>query len=486
MQIGDIVDATGFPDLHNGFLTLAHGEFLDSHIQAPILPLPATWQQLAETDNIPIGHLFDLVSVEGTVVTQVREATQDEYVLTADGHLFSAIYFHPNAVSLIPLPAMKNIPPGSKVRVSGICTPHSSDPLNGPVAFDILLRSFADITVVAGPSLLNIGNLSLLVGILLILVVAALARGRTLERTVHQKTAALAVSDEAKASLQRQTAQREQMRSRILEDINGSRPLAEIVEEIAELASFTLNGAPCWCQITDGARLGNCPPDLAALRVIRCEIPARSGPPLGTLFAAFDPLAKPGDNEPEALSMATKLAALAMETRPLYSDLLHHSGFDLLTDIHNRFSLEERLDAQIEEARQTAGIFGLIYIDLDEFKRVNELYGRRAGDIYLQEVAVRMKRQLRSHDLLARLGGDEFAVLLPKVRNRAGVEEIAQRLIDCFNEPFAIEGQVLHGSASLGLVLYPEDGTTRESLLSAASAAMNESKHTKRQTPAIP
>jgi diguanylate cyclase (GGDEF)-like protein len=88
--------------------------------------------------------------------------------------------------------------------------------------------------------------------------------------------------------------------------------------------------------------------------------------------------------------------------------------------------------------------------------------------------------------LLARLGGDEFAVLLPKVRNRAGVEEIAQRLIDCFNEPFAIEGQVLHGSASLGLVLYPEDGTTRESLLSAASAAMNESKHTKRQTPAIP
>jgi diguanylate cyclase (GGDEF)-like protein len=67
-----------------------------------------------------------------------------------------------------------------------------------------------------------------------------------------------------------------------------------------------------------------------------------------------------------------------------------------------------------------------------------------------------MKQQLRSHDLLARLGGDEFAVLLPMVRNRADVEEIAQRLEHCFNSPLILEGHTLQGSASFGIALYPE------------------------------
>jgi diguanylate cyclase (GGDEF)-like protein len=179
--------------------------------------------------------------------------------------------------------------------------------------------------------------------------------------------------------------------------------------------------------------------------------------------------------------MAAGLATLAIETRRLYSDLLHRSEFDLLTDIHNRFSLEKCLDAQIEEARASAGIFGLIYIDLDEFKQVNDLFGHHVGDLYLQEVTLRMKQQLRSHDLLARLGGDEFAVLLPLVRNRAGVEEIAQRLEACFNDPLVLEGHTLEGSASFGIALYPEDSATGDGLLSAADAAMYAAKNSKRQ-----
>jgi diguanylate cyclase (GGDEF)-like protein len=273
----------------------------------------------------------------------------------------------------------------------------------------------------------------------------------------------------------------EQRRGRILEDINGSLPLAEIVEEIAELVSFRLDGVPCWCQITNGARLGNCPANLTGLRVVHEEIPARSGPPLGTLFAALDPLSKPKANESEAISLGAALATLAIETRKLYSDLLRRSEFDLLTDIHNRFSLEKRLDAQIEVARQNAGIFGLIYIDLDEFKQVNDVYGHHIGDIYLQEAARRMKQQLRSHDLLARLGGDEFAVLLPMVRNRADVEEICQRLEHSFEPLLMLEGNIVQGSASFGIALYPENGATRDSLLNVADAAMYESKARNKQ-----
>jgi diguanylate cyclase (GGDEF)-like protein len=112
---------------------------------------------------------------------------------------------------------------------------------------------------------------------------------------------------------------------------------------------------------------------------------------------------------------------------------------------------------------------------------VNDSYGHQVGDQYLQQVALRLKRQLRPQDRLARLGGDEFAALVPMVRNRAEVEEIAQRLEHCFNEPFALEGLVLTGSASLGVALYPEDGATKDDILNVADAAMYTAKNVMRQ-----
>ena len=131
----------------------------------------------------------------------------------------------------------------------------------------------------------------------------------------------------------------------------------------------------------------------------------------------------------------------------------------------------------IEEARQNGSVFGLIYIDLDEFKPINDRYGHHVGDLFLQLIAQRLKKQLRSHDLLARLGGDEFAALLPMVRNRTRVEEIVRRLEYSLKEPFSIEGNLLQGSASFGYSFYPEDGDTREGLLAAADSAMYAAKN---------
>jgi diguanylate cyclase (GGDEF)-like protein len=339
--------------------------------------------------------------------------------------------------------------------------------------FNILLRSFDDILVLQGPSPINTRNLLFALGLLLMVVFAVIARGWALERKVRRQTAVMSARTEAEAELERQ-------RSRILEDINGSRPLAEILEEIAAMVSSTLEGALCWCEVADGARLGDYPLHADHLRIIQVKIPARNGPPLGVIFAAIDPLTPPRAVESEALSMSARLATLAIETRRLYSDLLHRSEFDLLTDIHNRFSLEKQLDAQIDAARLQATVFGLIYIDLDNFKQVNDSYGHQAGDQYLQEVALRLKKQLRPHDKLARLGGDEFAALVPVVRSRAEVAEIAQRLEHSFDESFALEGLTLTGSASVGIALYPEDGTTRDDLLNAADAAMYIVKNAKR------
>jgi diguanylate cyclase (GGDEF)-like protein len=467
LTINDLADATGFPDARNGFLTLTDGEVWDDQVPARLAPQPSSWKDLAAS-----SHPFDLVSAEATVVRQSREVARDEYVLISDGHLFSAIYHHPNTLSNPDVPPMKEVPAGSKVRITGICILEDSNPFDSQVPFEILMRSFDDIEVVTQPPWLNVRHLVILVGLLLVAFFVTGARAWYFERKVRRQTVAVAYL--------------EKRRGRILEDINGSRPLAELIEQITEVVSFRLHGSPCWCEIADGARLGNWPANPSALRVVQNPIPSRSGPPLGTIFAAFALRARPTPEESEALSMGASLAALAIETRRLYSDLLHRSEFDLLTDIENRFSLEKHLELFIDEARLTAGIFGLIYIDLDDFKHVNDQYGHQVGDLYLQEAASRMKRQLRPGDILARLGGDEFAVLVPAVKNRAAVQEIALRLERCFDEPFALESLVLHGSASVGTAFYPEDATTRDALLSFADTAMYARKHSGKGNPIAP
>ena len=475
LRLGDEADAIGFPEVHDGFINLAYGEVRDNLKVSPVVPIDVTWQTLAPRGYDSPGHHDDLVSIEGRVVAQVDEESQDEMVINADGKQFSAIYRHPFSRAA----SIHNIPLGAKVRVTGICLLEYSNPFIDQMPFKILLRDFDDVVVVARPPLVNTRNLLIALGLLLLVVFGVLARGWALERRMRRQTAVLSELREAEAELERQ-------RSRILEDINGSRPLAEIIESLTAMISSTLNGAPCWCEIADGAKLGSSVRDERGLRIVHEEIPARSGPPLGAIFAGVEAGTSPSSRESAALHNGARLAALAIETRRLYSDLRRRSEFDLLTDIHNRFSLEKHLDKLIENARNNAGIFGLIYIDLDEFKQVNDVYGHRVGDLYLQEVAMRMKRQLRGHDMLARLGGDEFAVLFSMVPNRGVAEEIAHRLEHCFDQPFAVEGYTLRGSASVGLAIYPEDGATRDSLLSASDAAMYVSKHTKQRPGRLP
>ena len=385
LRVGDRATAIGFPDVQNGVLALTRSEIQDSLVPAPATPPLLTWRELALGGNTAAGHSFDLVSIDGEVAADVRQATEDEYVLRSDGHLFSAILRHPSSLRAVPLLPMKDVLLGSRVRVTGICMLTDANPFNGEVPFNILLRSPDDVVVLANPSELNSHNATLVVAWLLIAVLAIGMRGWYLEHRTRRQIGSLAYV--------------EQRRGRILEDVNHSKPLAGILERITELVSVRLNGAPCWCQIANGALLGNCPAQLdSSLRTVEHPIAARSGPALGSIFAAFDARTKPAAFETEALSMAAELATLAIETSRLYSDLVHRSEYDLLTDVQNRFAMEKALRAQIHAARQSAGIFGLIYIDLNEFKQVNDVYGHQAGDLYLQELTQRMKDQLRPGD----------------------------------------------------------------------------------------
>ena len=464
LRVGDVADATGFPDIHNNYAILTQSEISEVGLHDPVRQVRSGTLELASGT-----HAFDLVSTEGKVLVSVRGAAQDEYVLNSNGRMFSAIYRHPDLPASV-IPAMKRIAVGSQVRVTGICTlEHGSDPLGEPVAFNILLRGFEDVEVVSGPSWFNIRHMGELVSVLLLIVIGVGARGWSLERRLRRQAASLALRIEAEAEMERR-------RSRILEDINSGRELPDILGQIASLVSFGIK-APCWCDLANGVRIGTSVPEM--LTVVHRQIPSRSGPPHGELCVAGYSDRLPGSTLEIALEMGARLAALAIETRGLYSDLLHRSEFDLLTDVHNRFSLEKRLDQAITEASHKAEILGLIYIDLDDFKQVNDNYGHRVGDLFLQQATLRMKRQIRPGDMLARLGGDEFGVVVPFIRSRADLEDIAVRLERSFDDPFSIEGYQLRASASIGVALYPQDGDTRDSLFSTADAAMYVAKHTR-------
>jgi hypothetical protein len=133
--IGTVASATGFPDVRSGALTLTEGEIEATGSSAPISP------PLVPAPELAIGsRAFDLVSVEGRLLMSVREAGQDEYVLVSGGHLFSAVYRHPERGLNLPLPPMKQVALGSRVRITGICMLDKFDKFQGPVAFEVLLR----------------------------------------------------------------------------------------------------------------------------------------------------------------------------------------------------------------------------------------------------------------------------------------------------------------------------------------------------------
>jgi diguanylate cyclase (GGDEF)-like protein len=158
----------------------------------------------------------------------------------------------------------------------------------------------------------------------------------------------------------------------------------------------------------------------------------------------------------------------------------HRAMHDALTDLPNRVLLGERLDRALSRAEACDGQVGLMILDLDDFKAVNDTMGHAYGDRLLKAVSARLSGALGPDDLLARLGGDEFAVLLPRVEGPEDGRLVAERLVAAMEDSFELDGIVLDVRASVGIACFPEHAGSADNLLRKADVALycaKESQH---------
>jgi diguanylate cyclase (GGDEF)-like protein/PAS domain S-box-containing protein len=171
-----------------------------------------------------------------------------------------------------------------------------------------------------------------------------------------------------------------------------------------------------------------------------------------------------------------ELQAEIVERRQAEARVHHMAYHDALTGLPNRALLSDRLDRGMLAARRDGGKLALLFLDLDRFKTINDSLGHLTGDHLLKEVAQRLCQVVRASDTVARLGGDEFVVLMPGVRGADECAAVCDKIIDALSVPVEFEGRSLHISPSIGICLYPDDGTDVESLMRKADAAMYQAK----------
>jgi diguanylate cyclase (GGDEF)-like protein/PAS domain S-box-containing protein len=187
----------------------------------------------------------------------------------------------------------------------------------------------------------------------------------------------------------------------------------------------------------------------------------------------------------DAAGNAYRIAGIAediTDRKAAEERLMHLAHYDVLTNLPNRVLFYDRLGQTLAQARRNQWIVGVLFIDIDRFKNVNDTLGHAVGDKLLQQVAERLKRSVRSGDAVGRLGGDEFAVMLSNLSSAQDASHVAQKIMASFNEPFKLEGADFYVTSSIGVTLYPDDSVEQEVLIKNADAAMYRAKELGRNT----
>jgi diguanylate cyclase (GGDEF)-like protein len=209
-------------------------------------------------------------------------------------------------------------------------------------------------------------------------------------------------------------------------------------------------------------------------------IKAKDGRVIGTFAFYFRECRAPSRWHQRIVDACLHLGALAIERKEARAQIARLAYYDVLTGLPNRARLRHLISEAIE-ACPDGGRVALAFLDLDNFKDVNDSLGHSAGDELLVEFAQRLRTQIQPGDVLGRLGGDEFVIVLPN-RDASEASLVASRIIEVLNTPLRIESRLVPMSASIGISIYPDNATDLDALIQQADAAMYKAKQAGRST----
>lgn len=198
----------------------------------------------------------------------------------------------------------------------------------------------------------------------------------------------------------------------------------------------------------------------------------------GTLTVYARSRSKPTSHELDMVESAAKLAALVIEHRRIHSELVHNAYQDTLTGLPNRRAGEQAIDEAIKKVSRNDESLAVVWIDINRFKRTNDQFGHESGDHVLRTIAERLRRNPLSTDAVARMGEDEFLVLVPGTNDSLDPVEISRRLGAAIARPIYAGSSKIIVSASIGVCVYPQDGTNAQTLERNADFAMYRAKST--------
>ncbi|NLK00601.1 MAG: diguanylate cyclase [Clostridia bacterium] len=176
------------------------------------------------------------------------------------------------------------------------------------------------------------------------------------------------------------------------------------------------------------------------------------------------------------LKIFSNLLADGMMKVKAEKEIEYMAYYDRLTGLPNRTLFTDRLDQALHMAKRHSNFVGVMFMDLDNFKTVNDILGHRCGDGLIKKVAHGLKERLRKTDTVARFGGDEFLIMLNNISSAKDITKVADDIMDLFAEPFKIDGRELYITASIGIAVFPYDGAEAETLIKNADIAMYRAK----------
>lgn len=500
LSVGERVSVTGFVTPIDGATAMDLGQFAPLSGQGAVATRPTTFAE-AMTGL----YTNRLLTLDGIVVSQTRQRHAHILFLRSGNQTLQAV-FRKRTQDPDPIP---DYAPGTKVRITGVCIVHFRGFWGEVESFQLHLRAAGDIAVLHPASWWTIGHLFLLTSVVLCVALLALAWGLLLRRRLLAHETLLRQKSELEATRLSTAAHLERERGRILELINSYQPLPEVLSAIQAFAEQMWPGSVGYTHVlmnrmlvlTVGPALT--PAELLRLQTIDpslspeiCAVAVRSrgltshpetndvwsspilssrGEILGTLsFRSRD--GAPLPLQMEAFEYGCNLAAIAIDNRRLYEDMLHRSRHDQLTGLPNRAVVEECLEDAIRRAGDNHSFAALLYLDLDDFKTVNDSFTHRVGDAYLIEVSHRFRACLRAGDVIGRIGGDEFVAVLTDLEDPSLARVIADRLLRAMEAPFLIEHRLIRGSVSIGIAVYPSSGQNALSITHLADQAMYAAK----------